>query len=336
MGVRFACHGCGKGLNIKTELAGKRGKCPDCGLRFRIPLEDQALSIPLEDQSKDAVDASEHHSPDPPSSEQHSSEQHSSQQHSPDPPSSEQHSPEQHSSQQPSSEPVASEPVAAEPKRLDRVNESAGESAEFNPLEESDVAWYVRPPTGGRYGPATGPTVLGWIDEGRVTGDTLLWRDGWPQWRECQEVIPGLLAASPAAALSPAATIPPAARPLGQSPAETRAPVKTGPRADLGGQADSQQSGAGAVGQLGKTKARSTSRREKARQFSAAGGYDADSYLLTKKRQKAKQRMMAISVLIILSVVLVVALIAALLWERDPPPEETIGWRSLGVTSLLA
>lgn len=316
MGVRFACHGCGKGLNIKTELAGKRGKCPDCGLRFRIPLEDQALSIPLEDQPTAAADASEQHA-----SAQYSSEQHSSQ---------------QHSYQQPFSEPAASEPVAAESSRLDRVSESAGESAEFNPLEEADVAWYVRPPTGGRYGPATGPTVMGWIEEGRVTGDTLLWRDGWPQWRECQEVIPGLLAASPAAALSPAATIPPAARPLGQSPPETRAPEETGPRADLGGQADSQQSAAGAVGQLGKTKARSTSRREKARQFSAAGGYDADSYLLAKKRQKAKQRMMAISVLIILSVVLVVALIAALLWEREPPPEETIGWRSLGVTSLLA
>lgn len=326
MGVRFACHGCGKGLNIKTELAGKRGKCPDCGLRFRIPLEDQARSIPLQDQPKAAPDAPEQLVPAPYSPAEHSSQQHSSQQHSS----------EQHSSQQPNSEPAASEPVAAEPNRLDRVSESAGESAEFNPLEESDVVWYVRPPTGGRYGPATGPTVLGWIKEGRVTGDTLLWRDGWPQWRECQEVIPGLLAASPAVALSPAATIPPAARPLGQSPAETRAPAETGPRADLSGPSDSERAGVAGAGQLETPLARPTSRREKARQFSAAGGYDADSYLLAKKRQKAKQRMMAISVLIILSVVLVVALIAALLWEREPPPEVTIGWRSLGVTSLLA
>ncbi|MEL7264252.1 MAG: hypothetical protein AAFP69_05500 [Planctomycetota bacterium] len=49
MGVRFACHVCGKRLNIKTELAGRRGKCPACGQRFRIPTSDQELSIVLDD-----------------------------------------------------------------------------------------------------------------------------------------------------------------------------------------------------------------------------------------------------------------------------------------------
>ncbi len=298
MGVRFACHGCGKGLNIKTDLAGKRGKCPHCGLRFRIPHEDQALSIPLDDQLQAAPDAPA------------------------------QHSSQQHLSEQPLSEPAANEPAANEPA----ANEpAADESAEFNPLEEADVVWYVRPPTGGRYGPATGPTVIGWIDEGRVTSDTLLWRDGWPQWRECKEVIPGLLAASPAAPAPTAVKTAPATHPFGQ-PGQ----LESGVGGEAGGQYAPSQPGVAAGGQVGTMKTSGASRRKKARQFAATGGYDADSHMLAKKRQKAKQRMLAISVLIILSLVLVLALIAALLWEREPPPEETIGRRSLGVTSPLA
>src|SRR6056297_1618924 len=48
MGIRFACHACQHRLNIKNQLAGKKGKCPACGARFQIPRADQPFSIPLE------------------------------------------------------------------------------------------------------------------------------------------------------------------------------------------------------------------------------------------------------------------------------------------------
>ena len=48
MGIRFACHVCGKQLNIKRDLAGKRGVCPKCQSRFRIPLENTVQSTPVE------------------------------------------------------------------------------------------------------------------------------------------------------------------------------------------------------------------------------------------------------------------------------------------------
>jgi hypothetical protein len=51
MGIRFACHACKRPLHLKDFQAGKRGKCPDCGIRFRIPVVDQPFSIPLDDAS---------------------------------------------------------------------------------------------------------------------------------------------------------------------------------------------------------------------------------------------------------------------------------------------
>lgn len=47
MGIRFVCHGCGRRLNIKSGLAGKRGVCPGCSLRFRIPFSNSGTSLPI-------------------------------------------------------------------------------------------------------------------------------------------------------------------------------------------------------------------------------------------------------------------------------------------------
>ena len=44
MGIRFICPSCGKKLNVKAQLAGKRGICPDCDTRIRIPSDQSAGS----------------------------------------------------------------------------------------------------------------------------------------------------------------------------------------------------------------------------------------------------------------------------------------------------
>ncbi len=41
MGIRFACPN-GHKLNVKADLAGKRGKCPQCGVKIEIPLAESA------------------------------------------------------------------------------------------------------------------------------------------------------------------------------------------------------------------------------------------------------------------------------------------------------
>lgn len=61
-----------------------------------------------------------------------------------------------------------------------------------SPLDEPGSLWHVRPPAGGQYGPASGAVLRTWIAENRVTGSTLIWRDGWSQWRSARETLPEL------------------------------------------------------------------------------------------------------------------------------------------------
>ncbi len=62
---------------------------------------------------------------------------------------------------------------------------------EPDPLQDApDVIWYVRPPTGGQYGPAGRDVMRAWLAEGRITPDCQVWREGWRDWKEAAEVFP--------------------------------------------------------------------------------------------------------------------------------------------------
>jgi hypothetical protein len=71
------------------------------------------------------------------------------------------------------------------------------------------MIWYVRPPTGGQFGPAAGDVMRSWLAEGRVSADSLLWREGWRDWLEAGEVFPQLRADQTAAFLGAVADIAP-------------------------------------------------------------------------------------------------------------------------------
>jgi len=59
-----------------------------------------------------------------------------------------------------------------------------------DPLADpSGAVWYVRPPSGGQYGPADGDLMRGWLSEGRIGADSLIWREGWRDWRPAKEVF---------------------------------------------------------------------------------------------------------------------------------------------------
>jgi hypothetical protein len=57
-------------------------------------------------------------------------------------------------------------------------------------LEAPNAVWYVRPAAGGQYGPATAEIMRGWLGEGRVGADTLVWREGWRDWQEASAIFP--------------------------------------------------------------------------------------------------------------------------------------------------
>jgi hypothetical protein len=59
------------------------------------------------------------------------------------------------------------------------------------------AVWYVRPASGGQFGPATREVMGAWLRENRVEGDSLVWREGWQDWRQAAKVFPQLRAARP-------------------------------------------------------------------------------------------------------------------------------------------
>jgi hypothetical protein len=94
-------------------------------------------------------------------------------------------------------------------------------AAPLDPIQEAPEAiWYVRPPSGGQYGPARGDILRKWIGEGRVSHDSLVWREGWNDWRTASQVFAGLgLAGAPPAPVMPVSV---AYAPTSPRPASTR------------------------------------------------------------------------------------------------------------------
>ena len=168
MGIRFACHACGKALHIKSELAGRRGKCPKCQERFRIPMQDAERSISL---SEDDVGATASALP------------------------SDVHQPtdELAAGRRGSTNPETVEPETVGPMTVDSRGggERVGGGGAGKPSTTSaaEDAWYVRPPGGGQFGPASRLVFQGWVDEGRISAETLLWRPGWNDWRLAADVF---------------------------------------------------------------------------------------------------------------------------------------------------
>lgn len=197
MGVRFACHACGKRLNIKTELAGRRGICPACSVRFRIPADDSESSIPLDaDDSGSSIG-----SPNAPSAVAERSggiavrTQTTHLTHTTT-------SARQNASTE--SHPVGSQASETNGRVATVASETASGTASASHevtasgptwqliLGGPTATWYVRPPSGGQYGPADGPTMGQWIQEGRVADLAMVWRDGWTDWQVAKEAIPGV------------------------------------------------------------------------------------------------------------------------------------------------
>lgn len=154
MGIRFYCSDCGRRLNIKAFLAGKRGICPHCDARVQIPFESQ---IP--------ADAPKYR---PASAGQAAVTQLAA--------------------------PVAGDAVRPDDIDLDDVEQDIGvPQGPADPIAEApDAVWYVRPPSGGQYGPARGDVMRRWVDEGRVSADSMVWREGWSDWQTAGPVFPTL------------------------------------------------------------------------------------------------------------------------------------------------
>jgi hypothetical protein len=186
MGIRFHCPHCSRKLNVKNFLAGKRGICPYCDAGLDIPLESEVgngkarhPTESIEVQTVDSALAAAQAFAEPltigGSSSQTVVENKTA--------SSENANgakPAEPVAKSPAPGPVKPDPAKPEPARPDPIDE--------NP----EAVWYVRPPSGGQFGPAKGDVMRKWLAEGRVSPDALVWREGWADWQEAEPVFPSL------------------------------------------------------------------------------------------------------------------------------------------------
>lgn len=170
MGIRFACHHCNFSLHVKDFQGGKRGRCPECKGQFRIPNQDAAYSAELEESGNKNFDLSEAGAI----------------------------SYESDALQSPSLEKTVALKNAV-PNR-NSILPSTTVPVPHNEMprmpqilaDSMGAKWFVRPPTGGQFGPATSPLLLDWIKERRVTSDSLLWKEGTTDWELASQLLPEL------------------------------------------------------------------------------------------------------------------------------------------------
>lgn len=167
MGIRFYCPS-GHRLNVKAFLAGKRGICPKCGVKVRIPEEAETLEKKVEptlEMSHSGKDAGNNH---------HASSRL---------PNAVANSTRHEKNQQVTRRLEVSNELASE-------NLSPPSNANDPFTEMPHVVWYVRPTKGGQFGPATSEIMRKWVAEGRVREDSLVWREDWSEWRTARLLFP--------------------------------------------------------------------------------------------------------------------------------------------------
>ena len=143
MGIRVVCPN-GHRLHLKSFLAGRKGVCPDCAARFRIP--EQSSDLPQ---------------------------------------------PELEAKNEPSE---YREPAGHVAEHFNLFTQPSFSQSLSSSNESDQEIWYVHAEDGQQYGPANNATFEGWVTEGRVTEDCLIWRDGWPEWRSGSTVLQQLIA----------------------------------------------------------------------------------------------------------------------------------------------
>ena len=173
MGIRFSCTHCGHVLNIKTHLAGKRAFCPKCEGRLTIPEKSTVVSSQDDSPNLDEVAEAISAAPSLPKAANSST------------------------NVQGKGAMVSNAPGSPGSRvdsfTLDQPQHSeSSDQVEFaDALDETpDAVWYVRPPSGGQFGPASKDLMRRWLSEGRVTKDSHVWREGWPDWKQAVDAFP--------------------------------------------------------------------------------------------------------------------------------------------------
>ena len=207
MGIRFHCPN-GHKLNVKEFQGGKKGICPFCGAKIEIPTESTRRSSKSAKARSPVASQPEASHPVVSQPVVNQPAQATETQPAVAMPAATP-TPEQ---PLPGAVPVTSQPlgpssgpapdmaigppVAGVPKSAAGLPATAvpttaeARTAAEDPLSAADdVVWYVRPASGGQFGPAGADVMRSWIEDGRVSADSMVWREGWRDWRDASEVF---------------------------------------------------------------------------------------------------------------------------------------------------
>ena len=175
MGIVTYCPN-GHRMKVKDELAGKKGLCPDCGVKFRIPLKDAPAVVVAAPQGTAQVAAvlpvAHFVAIDPVSlaglPRARSLE----------------------ISQTPENV-TSKEARESVPVNHDIELEEPSER-QFHPtiFQNVQLAWSITFPGGDPSDPLPAEQLQDWLEEGQATGDELVWRTDWPEWIPVRQVFP--------------------------------------------------------------------------------------------------------------------------------------------------
>jgi hypothetical protein len=188
MGIRFYCPN-GHKLHVKEFQAGRQGICPHCGISMEIPLASTRPSSKKRrggDPDEGAQDIQTVHVGRSEARTVQSAAA-AAQTHPVGAGRSDSGATVAGASSAPSTtsppQPASSIPRPGVP--------APSSQRPVDPLDEVPTAvWYVRPPSGGQFGPATRDVMRSWLAEGRVSADSLVWREGWRDWSSAADIFP--------------------------------------------------------------------------------------------------------------------------------------------------
>lgn len=208
MGIHFVCHHCSYALHVKDFQAGKRGKCPNCKGSFRIPANDSSYSSAIEDSSEVSAvtnvrnafqQASKKASP-----KQDQSSDSIAIAMEPNPVSKSISNDSKKATDH--SQKSSDTKTAKKESKVAAVKQKASIDSPMMPTalnEAADANWFVRPPSGGQFGPAPSHLLMAWIAECRVTAESYLWREGFADWQLASELVPELFQGSSGTSKAP-------------------------------------------------------------------------------------------------------------------------------------
>jgi hypothetical protein len=177
----------GHRVKVKDELGGRKGICPECQVRFRIPPAGTELPVArvvsLDPVMAERLPRAEVLGSDDLLQAAGGSVQRDDGREAPEsdgvgvdalPPDA--------------FEPLAFETVDRDPA----AGAAAARSAALHPAiaERPELAWCVAVPGGEPSPPYDGPALQRWLDAGSATGEEVVWRADWPQWVPIRTVFP--------------------------------------------------------------------------------------------------------------------------------------------------